>query len=358
MDEVETSFLETQEMKPLVWFRYIDDLFSIRTHGQKKLDSFLEELNRCNSSLKFTYDSSKTSIPFLGLKMSLSNGDISTDLHIKSTDRHKFLHHTSSHPDHTKRSIIYSQALRISRICSNKSDFLKHLESMKSWFEVRGYPNKLIEQEIEKVKFFRNGNVLRQRDPRKGVPFVLTYHPLFKSMGKIINKNLYLLYMNNEVKKVFTPKPMISFRSAKKMSCYLVRAKLYPEERSKGSFKCGSKRCEVCLNVNETSTFASTVTGETYIINHKFNCNDKCLVYLLTCNCCKKQYVGQTVDEFRFRWNNYKSNCRKHQRDETCMQQHLYEHFCSSNHNCFMSDVPVTFIDKTDSFGNLKREDY
>ena len=29
MDEVETSFLETQEMKPLVWFRYIDDVFFI-----------------------------------------------------------------------------------------------------------------------------------------------------------------------------------------------------------------------------------------------------------------------------------------------------------------------------------------
>ena len=54
---------------------------------------------------------------------------------------------------------------------------------MKSLFEVRSYPNKLTEQEMEKVIFFRNGNVLRQRDPRKGVPFALTYHPLFKSMG-------------------------------------------------------------------------------------------------------------------------------------------------------------------------------
>ena len=135
---------------------------------------------------------------------------------------------------------------------------------------------------MKKVKFFRNGNVLRQRHPRKSVLFALTYHPLFKSMGEIINKNLYSLYMNNEAEKVFTPKLMISFCSARKMRSYLVRAKLYPEERTKGSFKCGSKRCEVCLNVNETSTFASTVAGETYIINHKFNGNDKCLAYLLT----------------------------------------------------------------------------
>ena len=82
-----------------------------------------------------------------------------------------------AHPDHTKRSIIYSQDLRVSRICSNKSDFL---ESMKSCSEVKLYPNRLIEQEMEKVKFFKNGTLVRQRDPRKGVPFVFPYHPLFK----------------------------------------------------------------------------------------------------------------------------------------------------------------------------------
>ena len=45
--------------------------------------------------------------------------------------------------------------------------------------------------------------------------------------------------MNNEVKKMFTPTPTISFRSARKISSYLLRAKLYPEERTKGYFKCG-----------------------------------------------------------------------------------------------------------------------
>ena len=96
--------------------------------------------------------------------MNLSNGDLTTDLHIKLADKHQFLHYTLSYHDHTKRSIIYSQALRISRICSNKSNFLKHIESMKSWFEVRGYPNKLIEQEMEKVKISKNSNVVRQQD--------------------------------------------------------------------------------------------------------------------------------------------------------------------------------------------------
>ena len=102
---------------------------------KKNLTPFLKKFNRFNPHLKFTHKSSKESIQFLDLSVMLSNGKLPTDLYIKSTDRHQFLHYTSSHPDHTKRSIIYSQALRISRIWSNKSDFLKHLENMKSWFE-------------------------------------------------------------------------------------------------------------------------------------------------------------------------------------------------------------------------------
>ena len=57
---------------------------------------------------------------------------------------------------------------------------------------------------------------------------------------------------------------MVSFRSPRKTSSYLARAKLYPLDRVVGSTKCGKKRCEVCMNVSETNTFTSNVTGETY----------------------------------------------------------------------------------------------
>ena len=42
---------------------------------------------------------------------------------------YQFLHYTSSHSDHTLRSIVFSQVLRVSRICSKISDLLKHLQS-------------------------------------------------------------------------------------------------------------------------------------------------------------------------------------------------------------------------------------
>ena len=81
------------------------------------------------------------------------NGFLIKKTCIKPTDRHQYLHSTSSHPNHIKRFIIYSQALRVSRICSRESDFRKHISEMKTWLLRRGYPKNLVESELKKVKF-------------------------------------------------------------------------------------------------------------------------------------------------------------------------------------------------------------
>lgn len=136
----------------------------------------------------------------------------------------------------------------------------------------------------------------------KGVLFVVTYHPLLKSLSKTVSKNLYLLNMDETVRRVFTLGPMVSFRSSGKFNSYLFRAKLYPTGRVVGSFKCNKPRCLVCENDTERNTFTSTFTGKTYEINHKFDCGENCLLYLLTCKLCGIQYVRQTVADFCYRW--------------------------------------------------------
>ena len=263
----------------------------------------MKDLNCFHRNIKFSHEVNKESIQFLHLNIRLSDGNVSIDLYVNSTGRHQLIHYTSSRTYHTKRSIVFSQELRVSRICLEKSDFLKHLEKMKSWLLVRGYPEYLIESDVKRVNFVSKNRNTERGKSFKAIPFVMTYHPKLNSLKEIILKYLDLLYIGDKVKKVFTHKPMISFRRTRKVSKYLVRAKLYLTERIVGSCKCGRKRFEVFINVNETSTFTSTVAGETYVINLRFDCNGICLVYLLTWNKCKMQYVGQTLDHFWSRWN-------------------------------------------------------
>ena len=153
--------------------------------------------------------------------------------------------------------------------------------------------------------------------------------------------------MDQETKKVFTPGPMAKFCRARKLSSNLKMAKLYPIERIVGWHKCKDKRCEVCLSVQETPYFTSPVTNEAYKVKHQFACNKKCLVYLLTCKKCLKQYVGQTMSTFWHRSNNYKNNNRQFKLSEPCIQEQLLRGFPSQVHNGFLI-VFVPFIHKAD----------
>ena len=87
--------------------------------------------------------------------------------------------------------------------------------------------------------------------------------------------------------------------------------------------------CQVFTSIQVTDTFSSFVTKSAYKINHNFNCNSKCLIYLVSCKTCGKQYTGKTVDSFRSRWNKYKTDARKAASEniEISKQQFLQNNF-------------------------------
>ena len=113
INEMETSFLKTQQLQPFIWLRYIDDIFFIWTHDEEQLNLFLKDLNEFHPNFKFTYETSQNRVNFLDLNVSLKGGAIFTAPHIKPTDSYQSLHYKSSHPCHIENSIPYSQALRI-----------------------------------------------------------------------------------------------------------------------------------------------------------------------------------------------------------------------------------------------------
>ena len=45
MEDFEQTALSTPNLKPKIWFRYVNDTFVIWQHGKDKLEEFLEQLN-------------------------------------------------------------------------------------------------------------------------------------------------------------------------------------------------------------------------------------------------------------------------------------------------------------------------
>ena len=132
MDQIETNFLRTQSHQPMVWFRYIGNIFFLFGLMVKKNVKTLWQILMPLIHIQFTYDSSKKSTAFLDLDLALNNGRLESTAHVKFTDRHLYLHYSSSHPEHTKRSIVFSQTLRVSRICSREKYFQDHCLQMRS----------------------------------------------------------------------------------------------------------------------------------------------------------------------------------------------------------------------------------
>ena len=86
-----------------------------------------------------TSNYSFTSIPFLDVNLFVDNGNITTDLYTKATDKHQHLLHSSCHPQHAKRAIPFSLALWLRRICSSDETFKQRSDELKSYLNKRGY---------------------------------------------------------------------------------------------------------------------------------------------------------------------------------------------------------------------------
>ena len=77
---------------------------------------------------------------------------------------------------------------------------------------------------------------------------------------------------------------------------------------------------------------------------------------MITCKQCQEQYTRETTDDFKYRWNNYKSNFRTFYRKESWNQEHVDRQFSSPGQMGFLSDVSVTLIDKIDGSYPKKQE--
>lgn len=50
-DDLETKYLQSQTLQPLLWFRYIIGIFFVWTHGKDKREKFLEGRNSFDNNI-------------------------------------------------------------------------------------------------------------------------------------------------------------------------------------------------------------------------------------------------------------------------------------------------------------------
>jgi hypothetical protein len=354
MNWLETKFVYTYPLQPLVWVRFLDDCFCIWTHGQEELQKFLTYLNDCHTHIKFTMEASTKSVNFLDTTVRLDNKIISTDLFCKPTDSHSYLLYSSAHPLKCKQSIPFSQFLRIRRICSNLEDFDKHIVEFSSHFLNRGYPLDLIEEAAIKARRLDRSHLLAppkttKQEVSEDNILVTTYHPNDNCLSTIIHENWDLLEKTLATTFLHKNRPKLAYKRPRNLRDLLVKADIKmklntgsvlnqkdldkttqfvpemklrqtsitkfltktnsdtglhqqvdsvtarPQQTQLRPKKfCTNPKCKYCPLLDKSGHIQCHTTGQSFFTKENVTCQSSNLIYVINCTRCGKHYVGQT----------------------------------------------------------------
>ena len=276
---------------------------------------------------------SKVSVPFLDINISLKNGYLLTDVYVKPTDSHAFLHYNSCHPRHCIENIPYSQFIRLRRVCSNVDIFDERAEEMTFHFLNRGYDKNKLEKTKLKVRGMVRDELLAYK-PKATCdrpPFVITHNPCNPPLNDWFRElQTSVVAPSDRMSKVLPQPPIIVRRNCKSLRNKLMPSKL-PVARNlnPGCIKC-SRGCLLCrLNLVEGIYFSSQTTGETFTIRDSLSCQTRNVIYLLFCakGCPNSQYIGRTINGMRIRFATHRCHIEDHKGTHVC------DHFNQPDHS-------------------------
>ena len=104
--------LKDCNLKPWVWWRFLDDVFFIWLYGKERLLAFFECVHSYHQTIKYTWEWSTYKVSHLDVRDKPEGGKINTDVYSKPTDTHQYWDFKSCHPKCVKEGIPYGQALR------------------------------------------------------------------------------------------------------------------------------------------------------------------------------------------------------------------------------------------------------
>lgn len=121
MADWEKSVLEKCPEHPLIYLRYLDDIWGVLTHSKADFDHFIQILNDHHQPIKVEPLLHDSQVNFLDTTIFKGpdfarTGKLNMKRFFKPTDTHSLLHRQSFHPKHVFSGILKSQLLR-SRKC-------------------------------------------------------------------------------------------------------------------------------------------------------------------------------------------------------------------------------------------------
>ena len=352
MAKFEEDLLHTYKtkynMEPVIWLRFIDDVFFIWNQSEESLQHFLEHCNNfaseqsMSSTIKFTYSYSRKSVNFLDTTISLaSNGTLSTTLYSKPTAAHNYLHNRSYHYPKAIRSIPKSQFIRIRRICTSLHDYWTHANQFITFFANRGYNQANLSQCAKEIATYHRQDLLKEKpkqtEEAKRIPLVISWHHKFKGISDVLHHQYERIARSNATfKEVFPQPPIIAYRRAKNNSDRIVRANHWGKKNLQTAHT--KTKSMIDSNMNTFGSICNPKTGRSANIPIG-SATDSNVIYAAKCKKHQVLYVGTTGGQLNTRFSGHRSDI-KHYPSRCELPKHFRECGCD-----FSMDLEVSVLE-------------
>lgn len=306
------------------WNRYLDDCFIVWNSGDNNLKTFKEILNELNPDIKFTAEESLDRISYLDILLTKQDEVIMTDIFYKPTDTHQYLHFNSCHPRHTKRAIPYNLARKTCTIVNSETVKIQRLHQLKQFLMKRNYPEKIIDDAIEKCKKLDRKDLLNPIQRNKTqciIPLVTTYNPRNPNVTRTVKHLNEVLKTDETFSKIFEKQKFINSKRQPKNLRRILTKSNFTEKTDYKVTKCQDPRCGTCPYIKTGQKF--NFSGKEFTINNNMSCQTRNLIYVITCSGCGELYIGETGNTLRERIRIHKQHINSPEYRKIKLSEHL-----------------------------------
>ena len=226
-------FSLTTQASPLVWKRYIDDIFSIWNINKDEVTQSIEQANSHHPTTKFTAEISDTDTTFLDTSVYKGEGLANESIlviktHFKPPETFQYTHFFSCHPPGVKKGFIKGEALKLLWTNSSETTFKTTVSNFKTHLKERGHPETLISTTLAEIKFEDRKRALQQRlkQNTRILPFVTQNRPPVPNLKQILMQNWHLIQQQPLLNNDILRSPLVAYKRGRSLKDILVRANL------------------------------------------------------------------------------------------------------------------------------------
>ena len=156
MEFIESEILENcpPQIKPVIWLRYVDDIFIIFQGSEEHFMEFFRYVNSIVPSIQFTVEHEiDHKLPFLDVLVMHDpiTHKFKFTVYRKPTNKENYIHFYSFHSPQVKSNIIVNFVIRAYRICD--PEFIDgEMDHIRCTFRKLCYPEFFIEKAISRAK--------------------------------------------------------------------------------------------------------------------------------------------------------------------------------------------------------------